>query len=49
MGILDTIFGTSSSSEDDKYVLYMSAAINLTAVDGEQSQEVQCLSFSLNL
>ena len=39
MGILDTISGTSSSSEDDKYVLYMSAAINLTAVDGEQSQE----------
>jgi len=39
MGILDKIFGSSPSTLDDKYVLYMSLAINLTAVDGEQSQD----------
>lgn len=39
MGILDKIFGSSPSTLDDKYVLYMSVAINLTAIDGEQSQQ----------
>ena len=39
MGILDKMFGSSeASSDDDKYVLYLTTAINLTAVDGEQSQ-----------
>lgn len=39
MGILDTIFGTSSSSEDDKYVLYLWAAINVATVDGVADEE----------
>jgi uncharacterized tellurite resistance protein B-like protein len=39
MGILDTIFGTSSSSEDDKYVLYLWAALNVATVDGVAAEE----------
>tara|TARA_Y100000022_G_C13078815_1_gene296802 strand:- start:201 stop:671 length:471 start_codon:yes stop_codon:yes gene_type:complete len=39
MGILDTIFGTSSSSEDDKYVLYLFAALNVATVDGVAAKE----------
>jgi tellurite resistance protein len=39
MGILDTIFKTSSSSEDDKYVLYLWAAINVATVDGVADEE----------
>lgn len=39
MGILDKIFGPQDSSEDDKYVLYMNLALNLIAVDGDQSDD----------
>jgi len=39
MGILNKIFGSTSSNEDDKYVLYLSLALQLAAVDGVGAQE----------
>ena len=38
MGILDKIFG-ASSSDDDKWVLYLSMSMALAEVDGETTQE----------
>tara|TARA_B100001093_G_scaffold478040_1_gene505870 strand:+ start:5613 stop:6071 length:459 start_codon:yes stop_codon:yes gene_type:complete len=52
MGILDTIFKTSSSSEDDKYVLYLWAALNVATVDGvaDEKEENKIYEFfGLNL